>query len=262
MSHGRQPDAARPYILIVEDSLTQAALLRDILESAHYEVALASNGVDALDLLALRRPALIISDVTMPVMDGYALCKRLKASVELRTIPFMLLTVLNQPQDIFEGLGSGADFYSVKPYQADALLERVNTILRERPESEPAGASARLEVAYGGQRYVLNTGRNQILDLLLTTFEGIMRQKNQLVEINQQLSEALRANQALRGLIPICGYCKKIRDDRGYWEQVESFIAKNSNAQFTHGICPECSVKMVNEIELLNPEPAPEDFQL
>ena len=70
-----------------------------------------------------------------------------------------------------------------------------------------------------------------------------------LEETNAKLTLALANVQTLRGLIPICAGCKKIRDDRGFWSQVETYIAKHSDATFTHGICPECSRKYYPELE-------------
>lgn len=241
--------APKATILIVEDSLPQAVFLRRILEKAGYAVVHAGNGVEALDLLELQLPQLIISDVMMPVMDGYTLCQRVKAVERLRPVPFMLLTSLAEPQDIFKGLESGADCYSLKPYDGAKLLERVAvTLAQEAIANAPAGPG--LAVTYSGQRYSINAGRSQILDLLLATFENIVRKNNELVEANQKLSEALEANKTLRGLIPICGYCKKIRDDRGYWDQVETFVAKHSDAKFSHGICPTCFDKQMDSLGL------------
>jgi len=68
-------------------------------------------------------------------------------------------------------------------------------------------------------------------------------------QTNAELTQALANIHTLSGLIPICAGCKKIRDDRGYWDQVESYIAKHSDAKFTHGICPECSRKYYPGIE-------------
>ena len=59
-----------------------------------------------------------------------------------------------------------------------------------------------------------------------------------------ELQEALDNIKTLRGLLPICASCKKIRDDNGYWNQIESYISKHSNVNFTHGICPECSKEL------------------
>ena len=238
------------FILIVEDSLTQAVFLRRILEKSDYEVALAGNGAEALDLLERRRPALIISDVMMPVMDGYELCRRAKAAKKFRDVPFMLLTALAEPEDIFKGLESGANFYSIKPYDGAVLLNRVRSILDISCAQYAANAQAGIDVTYAGQKYSINAGRSQIIDLLLATFENIVRKNSELTEANRKLTEALEANKTLRGLIPICGYCKKIRDDRGYWSQVESFVSKHSAAKFSHGICPQCFDKTMKEMGL------------
>jgi CheY-like chemotaxis protein len=239
----------KPLILIVEDSLPQCVFLRRTLEKAGYEVAAATNGVEALDLLAHHAPALIISDVMMPLMDGHELCRQVKAAEITRDIPFMLLTALSEPSDIFKGLESGADFYKLKPFDAMRLIDRVQSILdesRARYRTSEAGVA----VHYAGQKYFINAGRSQILDLLLATFENILRQNNELQETNRKLSEALEANKLMRGLIPIYGYCKKVRDDKGYWNQVESFVAQHSAAQFSHGICPQCYEKQIKALGL------------
>lgn len=64
----------------------------------------------------------------------------------------------------------------------------------------------------------------------------------------EELQNALENIKTLRGLLPICAYCKRIRNDQGYWEQVESYIKTHSLADFTHGICPDCMKKLENEL--------------
>ena len=72
----------------------------------------------------------------------------------------------------------------------------------------------------------------------------------------QELEQAMSRVQQLQGLLPICAYCKKIRDDRNYWSQVESYIARHSNVRFTHGICPECYDRIVKaELDELASQP-------
>jgi phosphoserine phosphatase RsbU/P len=76
-------------------------------------------------------------------------------------------------------------------------------------------------------------------------------QKN-LADRVKELEEALSRVKQLQGLLPICSYCKKVRDDDNYWQQVDSYIAKHSDAQVTHGICPDCFVKICEpELEKL-----------
>ncbi len=65
----------------------------------------------------------------------------------------------------------------------------------------------------------------------------------------QELREAMAEVRTLRGIVPICASCKKIRDDSGYWDQVESYVAKRTDATFSHGICPECMAKLFPDPE-------------
>lgn len=73
----------------------------------------------------------------------------------------------------------------------------------------------------------------------------IIELERKLAERVQDLTEALRQVKRLQGLLPICSYCKKVRNDGNYWEQVESYISKHSEAQFSHGICPDCYENIV-----------------
>ncbi len=74
--------------------------------------------------------------------------------------------------------------------------------------------------------------------------ELVEARTNELKKTNEQLQQALSEIKTLSGLLPICASCKKIRDDNGYWNQIESYIAKHTDAEFTHGICPECAKKL------------------
>jgi len=74
--------------------------------------------------------------------------------------------------------------------------------------------------------------------------EELQRANEALFNVNKELRESMSQIKVLRGLLPICASCKKIRDDKGYWQQVEVYIRKHSEADFTHGICPECDAKL------------------
>ena len=67
-----------------------------------------------------------------------------------------------------------------------------------------------------------------------------------------ELKDALRKVKTLRGLLPICASCKKIRDDNGYWNQIESYIRTHSEVEFSHGICPDCSKKLYPDFDIYN----------
>jgi len=70
------------------------------------------------------------------------------------------------------------------------------------------------------------------------------REEQERIKLIQDLTDALTQVKTLGGLLPICASCKKIRDDKGYWQQVETYIKQHSNADFTHGICPECAQRL------------------
>ena len=178
-------------VLIVEDSPTQALRLQNTLEKHGFTVTAAHNGREALEALSRMRPALVISDIQMPEMDGYELCRRLKANAMLREIPLILLTSLSTPQDIIHGLECGADNFVVKPYSEAFLLERIRGVLENRALG--AGAdNAAIPVSFAGQRFEIAAGRRQILSLLLSTYETAVKTNADLAAAH----EALKAAQA------------------------------------------------------------------
>ena len=116
-------------ILIVEDSLTQGEKLKFILEEEGFKVDWVVTAEMALEFLEKDIPTIIISDVLMPLMNGFQLCARLKEDNRWKHIPVMLLTTLSEPYDILKGLESGADNFITKPYNKDYLLSRLEYLL-------------------------------------------------------------------------------------------------------------------------------------
>ncbi len=84
---------------------------------------------------------------------------------------------------------------------------------------------------------------------LIESHLGLLYMNVVLGEQNQRLSDYLDELQTLRGLIPICAQCKKIKDGEGYWHSVEKYLINHPNADFTHGYCPDCAKKILNEME-------------
>ena len=130
-------------ILIVEDSPTQAERLRRLIQSEGYRVRVASNGQRALNLIRERKPQLVVSDIIMPEMNGYDLCRALKADPTLRDIPVILVTALNDAKDIIRGIECGADNFIRKPYSEEYLLNRISQVLLNQRLRQDAGAESR-----------------------------------------------------------------------------------------------------------------------
>lgn len=186
----QQPRPQDVEILIAEDSPTQAEKLRYLVEQAGYRTRMTNNGLAALNSLKEQPASLVLSDIVMPEMDGYTLCRAIKANAQLEHIPVILLTTLADPKDIIEGLNCGADNFIRKPYEPDHLLARiqhvlVNQALRKLKKSGGVG----IEIFLAGQRHFINSERQQILDLLISTFEQAVRVNSELKEREQQISD-------------------------------------------------------------------------
>lgn len=131
-----------PKILIVEDDPWMQAEVRSALEGRGYELMSAANGVTALARASVTTPDLILSDIVMPVMDGWTLLKRVRQHVRLAGVPVVLLTSQSTPRDLQMGFRLGADDIVLKPFDAKDLAERVDHLLY-RTTSRSSGAFVR-----------------------------------------------------------------------------------------------------------------------
>jgi CheY-like chemotaxis protein len=166
----------------------------------------ASTGKECLDVVRDRHPDLVLLDVMLPDMTGVQVCKQIKTDKKLDDIFVILASGIKvSSEHQTEGLDTGADGYVIRPIPNKELLARVQ-------------AGERIKRAEDALR------------------EKGIQQQNLIAELEAALAEI----KTLKGCIPICASCKKIRDDEGYWNQLESYISKHTDAVFTHGICPTC----------------------
>ncbi len=175
-------------ILIVEESLTQAEHLKHILEQHAHPVAVAHNAEAALAAIRARPPQVVISAVLLPVMDGYELCRQIKADAQLKDIPVILLTSLSDPTDIIRGLECGADNFVTKPYDEKLLLSRIEYIVLNRELRGGAGTQTGLEIIFNGQKYSITPERQQMVDLLISTYELAVQKNLELLRVQQELN--------------------------------------------------------------------------
>jgi adenylate cyclase len=123
------PPTVANRILVVDDTPANIQTLAAILKQHGYQISVATNGKQALDVLARVQPDLILLDVMMPEMDGFETCRRIKESDGLRHIPVIFLTAKTETTDIVQGFELGAVDYVAKPFNPHELLARVNTHL-------------------------------------------------------------------------------------------------------------------------------------
>jgi len=181
-------------ILIAEDSPTQSERLQHILELQSYEICVAVNGRQALEMAQQFRPAMIISDVVMPEMDGFELARRIKDNPDLCRTPVILVTSLSDPKDVIRGLECGADNFILKPYDEHYLLSRVRYVLANRETHQVEDTRMGMEIYFNGQKHFIEAERMQILNLLLSTYEAAIRRNAELAQTQDELR---RSNMAL-----------------------------------------------------------------
>lgn len=118
------------YILLIEDDGLVSRTIERSLRGDEFKIALATDGVGGLKAARKRPPDLVILDVVMPGMDGYAVCRELRADPQLAEVPILFLTAKIKDQDKITGFLAGADDYLTKPFNVDELLLRVRAIVR------------------------------------------------------------------------------------------------------------------------------------
>jgi twitching motility two-component system response regulator PilH len=112
-------------VLVVDDSTIVRVILAECLESIGFEVIEAIDGIEAIEQIQNHRPDLVITDIVMPRMNGYELCRWIKSDPRTKAIPVMMCTAKDEDFDRYWGLKQGADAYIAKPYRP---LEMVNAV--------------------------------------------------------------------------------------------------------------------------------------
>lgn len=196
-----EESGAEVEVLIVEDSATQAQHLAHLLEAeGGYRVRVASNGAEGLAMARARPPTLIISDINMPVMNGFTLCQEIKQDPGLRDVPVILLTSLTSLYDVIRGLDCGADNFIRKPFDARYLMGRVRYILANRALRSNERVQLGMRINLGGQTHFITAERQQIFDLLISTYEEAIQMTE---ELKAQQERIAHSYQSLRGLYQI-----------------------------------------------------------
>ena len=174
-------------ILIVEDSLVQTEVLKRKLLRKGYRIAVAHNGAEGLALTQTLKPALILSDVVMPLMDGYRMCREIKDTKALKDIQVVLLTQLYEPEEIIRGLESGADAYMTKTVCDDLFMAKIRSMLNNPLQFRNQPALKCTSFEYQNKQYEVHSDRAQTLSFLISTYESAVWQNRELNKVQDQL---------------------------------------------------------------------------
>ena len=344
-------------ILIVDDERHNIKVLTELLRD-DYKIMAAKTGEQALNAVqGPNPPDLILLDIMMPGIDGYEVCRKLKADGHSMHIPVIFVSALDASDDESHGFELGAVDYITKPFKPLIVKARVRTHIQLKQKSDlsikrkkQAGTgffSAKEIITYPRKKKMVKkphilivdderfniktlagllhedykimaakTGEQALktlqgeilpdlilLDIMMPGIDGyevcerlkaderakhipvifvtavteiedaargfqagavdfIQKPLNpvmakarvdlhiKLHKSMEDLKEALAEVKKLSGLLPICSHCKKIRDDKGYWNQIESYIGKHSDVEFSHSICQECAKKHYPDLDI------------
>jgi len=178
----------KPRILVVDDHPALVTLTRHKLIQRGYEVLTAQNGEDALELTRTEYPDLILSDVDMPVMNGFELCERVKNDSRLNKIPIILVTSMVTTEYIMKGIEAGADNYLTKPYDDETLHSKIDELLLNPPI--PITDEDTVGVEIEGKTYQIHANYSHLVNLLISTYKNTLAQNNQLSKMQSGLNAA------------------------------------------------------------------------
>ena len=196
-------------VLVVEDDPFFQRVLTKRLQTEGYQVLSAGDGREGMKAIVSFEPDLVISDWMMPEVDGLELCQSVKTGLKEAAPYFILLTAKGEISNKLLALDTGADDYLVKPCDQGELMARVRA----------------------GLRIVI------LAQELRATVED-------LHVANAELQSARTEVERLTNeLLPICAFCRKVRDADGHWHSLEDYVAQRTQADFTHGICPTCRIE-------------------
>lgn len=188
-------------ILVAEDDATSRMILENALGKWGYDVISAADGLEAWEKLRVPgAPPLVILDWMMPRMDGVEVCRKIRRKEKPDANPFYIILLT----------------------------------ARDSKKDIVEGLSA------GANDYITKPFDNDELMARIGVGRRVIELQTQVARHVKELESALDHIKTLQGILPICSYCKKIRDDKNYWQQVESYISHFTEARFSHSICPDC----------------------
>ena len=200
-------------VLYVEDDEATRTALGTSLTRRVETVWMADNGRAGLEMFRERRPDVVVTDITMPGLNGLDMAREIKGLDP--QVPIIVTTAYSDTQFLLDAIDIGIDGYVLKPVD----LRRVFTVVRRNLA-------------------IVDHQRQQ---------DRHRREQQRLLE---ELQEAMSRVRTLSGLLPICAHCRKIRDDQGYWTQIEQYVAEHANVSFTHGLCPTCVHDLYPDVDI------------
>lgn len=198
-------------ILQIDDNLENMESVKALLvrKLPDVSVLMADSGAKGLDLAAIEDPDMILLDIVMPGLDGFEVCRLLKADDRLKAIPVVFVTADQiDKKSRMKAIEVGGDGFLRKPFEVEELVANLRTMVKIKSAAEVRGQDA---------------------DRL------------------RSLEQAFPRAKALSGLLPICASCRKVYTEKGGWEDIEKYFKEHTDVKFSHGCCPACAQKLYPE---------------
>lgn len=193
-------------VLYAEDDAITREEVDRFLRRRVRQLVTVSNGREGLEQFRRERPDLIVTDIRMPVLDGLQMAQAMRNEDEEALI--IVTTAHSDIASMIDAIDIGIDQYVIKPINIYKLVAAVEK------------SAKTIELRREHQRF-------------------LAEREKLIAELQQALAEI----KTLQGILPICSFCHKIRDDKGAWQQIDVYITNHSAAEFSHGICEECAKK-------------------
>lgn len=220
----------RVIVFLVDDHEIEAELVRSALRlDPDIELHHCSRGDEAVAQALRIRPTVILQDLGMAERDGLAIISQFRATQGTHDIPIIVYSGWDNPKIKSVVFSIGANDFLVKP-------------------AEPLEFAARLR--YHSAAFYNHRRRLEIERALRASEERLQQSNDSLLATNRKLTEALTRVKELSGLLPMCTYCRRVRNDQNYWGQLEAYLVEHSDLQLSHGVCEECFDRQASDLGL------------
>lgn len=223
------PEGYHAMVLLIDDqTFVGDAVTRALAGQLDIDLHFCSDPHQGIEIAKQFKPTVILLDLVMPQIDGLTLLKQFREHRATAEVPIVVLSAEEDVQTKSHAFAKGANDYLIKL---------------------PDAVELRARIRYHSWAYLNRLQREEAFNALRESQQELLRKNTELLLANENLSKALAEVKELRGLLPICCNCKKVRDDQNYWYQLDSYLAQHTKVTFSHSLCPECYANAVKDLE-------------
>ena len=264
-------------VLIIDDEKLTRTVLSDLIRAKGYAVVTAEDGASGLAAAQREKPNVIILDVMMPGRDGWEVCRAIREDAGLDNTGVIMLTGIGERLNEMTSPLYGADDFEFQAQHGLSVLYAENgndgiEMLKANPDTDLVLMDVMMPVmdGYETTQEIRKLPAFQALPIISLTAKAMPGDREKSLEagasdyitkpvdpdevkarlhVAERILGLRKELEALEGLLPICSYCKRIRNDQDQWSPLEGYIQQHSKAEFSHGICPDCIKKFFPGVE-------------